>query len=215
MKKTSLLLLFFAIICAALYSGPIAYGLDSTSEIEDFLSKGFSMRYEDEDTIIVTPPKSRIGLYDKDISEFALMSPDGADKWMAAILEFRRSTSYSTAYKFISRNYGEGLNRESTEFFVERYSKEPSDEVILAKLLSGELGKYFLNMLVAELINEIIGYEDIKDMNMWITDDLYILTAGPSSNTGRPAAIFIRTDTINDYVNSILGSAFVSELLDL
>ena len=40
-EKPSILLLVFAIICSVLYPGPIAYGLDSTFEIGDLLSRGF------------------------------------------------------------------------------------------------------------------------------------------------------------------------------
>ena len=212
MKRKILIIIALAILGSALNASPIAFNIDSSYEIEDLLSSGFTMRYDDEDSIIVTPPKSKIGLNDKDIAELILICPDGADKWIAAGLKYRRNTGYDTAYKFISRNYGEGLSKESTKFFAEHYSKELSDEVILTKLLSGDLGQYLLNTLIAELLNEIIDDENIKDMNMWITDDLYIFTADSSNSTEGPVAVFFRTETITSYVNSILDTAFLSML---
>lgn len=167
-----------------------------------------------DDSIIMTPPKSRIGLYNSDIIQFALMYLDGTDEWMVISLNFRNDAGYATAYKFVSRNYGEGLSKGNAKFFAEHYSKELSDEVILAKLLSGDLGQYILNTFAAELLNEIIDDEDINDMNMWITDDLYIFTIGSNSTEG-PVATFIRTDIITDYANSIIDATFASALFDI
>lgn len=207
MKKI-LFAITILVIGLTLNASPIAYGLDSSFTIDDLFVKGFSLKSEDE-TILVTPPKSQIKTEDKAIDQFMLICPDGFDNWILATLMFKSNTSYGNVYSFVSRNYGEGLSKENAEFFAEHYSSDMSEDVLLAKMLSGDLSNYLMKAMVAEMLNEIIEDENIKNMNMWITDDLYIFTVD-SSNTEGPTAIFFRTDLMKDYVDTIMGLAFAS-----
>ncbi len=199
MKKKTLITISLLVITAMLYASPIAFGLDSSFSIDDLIIEGFSLKTVN-DTIIVTPPESRISSEENGIEQFMLMCLEGFDDWQLAILQF--NNNYNEAYNFISKNYGEGLTKDSTEFFAQHYSSDFSDDVIMTKFLSGALSEYLKKAVAAEILNGILEDENVSNINMWIANELYIFTATPS-NMEEPVAIFFKTDFIEDYVDSM------------
>ena len=207
MKKL-LFAAMFIVLGAMLYASPIAFGLDSSFNIPYLIANNFKLEIN-EDMISVTPPVSKIGISDRNIGGFGIFCPEGSDNWVWAVLVFDEKSSYATTYKFVSRNYGEGMSAENTRFFAERYSQEISEEMLLAKMFTGDFSDFFVNMTVASMLNDILGEDTTDDINMWITEDLYIFTVGSSKDTSS-IVIFFNTEPIKNVMDLFLEMAFSS-----
>ena len=66
--------------------------------------------------------------------------------------------------------------QENALFFLAQYSQGPSCDVILRKLLTGELGPYMSNFIIAEFLFEILEEDEIAKVNMWKTEEVAIFT---------------------------------------
>ena len=212
MQKKVLMVLSLIVVGVTLFASPIAFGLDSTFTLDDLFSDGFVLRSDGED-IIVTPPKSKIGPFEENIEIFMLTCPVDFDDWVFATLKFKSGTDYERIYSFVSKNYGEGLNKENVEFFAEHYSSDFSEEMIMAKMLSGELDDYMTKAIVAEMLGEMLSDESVNDINMWKTDSLYIFVAD-SSSYGGPIVIFFRTSLIKEYIDDFIDLALTSMMYE-
>lgn len=180
----------------------VAYGLDSSFTISDLFSYGFELENLDDGFIKVTPPKYRVRKSDKAIESFILYCFEGlSDDYFVALLNFVDSFSYSDAYSFISKNYGEGRSKTNTEFFIYHYSMVDEDAAAL-KLIMGD-SKDFERFLASCFLLEI-GIESLREINMWELDNLFIFTICSDDTS---SAIFLKTEPIVRYVNSLLSMA--------
>lgn len=184
------------------HTNVIAYGLGSSFTISDLFSYGFELENLDDGFIKVTPPKDRVRKSDKAIESFILYCFEGlSDDYFVALLNFADSFSYSDAYSFISKNYGEGRSKTNTEFFTYHYSMLDEDAAAL-KLIMGD-SKDLERFLVSSFLLEI-GIESLTEINMWELDNLFIFTI---CSDGISSAIFFNTKPIVTYINSLLSVA--------
>ena len=224
----------FIVLGLCINASPIAFGLDSSFDVQYLITNNFELKLVDEfinkavdefgdklelteemidelekstTYIFITPPKNRIIGDDKNIEQFYIYCLGGSDEWFSSGISFKEGFSYEKACAYLEKNYGKGLSESNTKFFFQRYSKEPSDYSIASMILNGELSTYLNNWYIASSISQVIKLEKFNHIRMWRGDDVTAF-AMVIEKENKSVLLFLNNKIINELVEDMLSSFF-------
>ena len=212
MKKTISIITMLFMIALPLTAGALPYGLPDDFTIDHLLENNYEIDLEDG-MMNITPPVKKIQKRDSIIASVATPDIEGIDEWIVTLASTYSNVRYDKCVEYISAVLGDGVNEKNTRFIIDRYSSEPSEEVLMSKLFSGELGEYLTKVLPAMMIRTLIedSGEELEMINMWKTDEMTIYTLG---TTGSNAIIYVHTSIMEEFISSALGLILLGGLAE-
>ena len=203
MKKTISLTIMLIIIAFSLTARALPYSLPDDFTIDYLLENNYGIDLEDG-MLSITPPMKKIQKRDSILETLVIPDIEGVDEWLVAIATTNTNVRYEKCVSYISDVLGEGVNEKNTRFIIDRYSAEPSEEVLMSKLFSGELGEYLSKAAPAMMIKSLLeeNGEEMERINMWKTDDITIYTFETSQKN---AIIYVHTSIMEEFISSVLG----------
>ena len=212
MKKTVTLFAMLAAFTFPILAGVLPYGLPDDFTLDYLIAENFELS-SDNGAIDITPPGKHMEKRDAIIYEFKIPDIAETDSWITAMARCYSDVSYEDCRGYVSSVLGDGVSESNTRFLLERYSSEPSEEMIFSLLFSGELGEYLVKAVPAMLIKSILPEEEIEKcmLNMWNGDGITIYTLGYEEEK---VIIYVHDEVIEDFLDSAMETLLMSGLLD-
>lgn len=209
MRKFAILITSL-LLTASLSASPIVYGLDSSFDIPFLVNNNFKIEIleEDDNHMEVTPPpQTKLRAQDSQIESFHIYPvKSNSNDWDSTTIMFQEEVPYSAVYDYVKANYGEGLSKEDTLFYIIKHHSEPSEENKFSKYIEGEIGSYLGDYYIARALKTYIDNEPVLNLNMWKTDDVVVFTF---QNSGLNSGIFfVNYDTLKTQIEKLYSALY-------